>query len=47
MTRLPIFRTARPTRDWRGLQPMSREDAVAWKRTRELHPWLYEKETAR
>ena len=46
-TRLNIWHSAKPTRDFRGLLPMSPVDAKAWERTRELHPELYRKETAR
>jgi hypothetical protein len=44
MTRLNIFHTAKPSRDWRGLQPMSKADERAWRITRERHPYLYQKE---
>jgi hypothetical protein len=37
-----IHRIPKPSRwGWGRIEPMSREDEVAWQRTRELHPHLY------
>lgn len=45
MTAFPIRQIAKPSRWYHGkIEPMSREDAVAWQRTRELHPHLYRKD---
>jgi hypothetical protein len=30
-----IYATAKPSRDWRGLQPMSKQHRDFWKRLRE------------
>ena len=50
MTRTPlnIFRSDKPTRLSHGrIEQMSAIEAVAWQRTRELHPHLYRRDRAR